>query len=283
MCTFARKIFTCNSVCLIAVSVLGVWASEARASILHFDQMRELGVVVPTVSGNDVPQDYGDRVAGSMQAVPGGLFTYGEAGEGFTPNLVVDYFSNVPFGSGVSLWQDSYGDLINVVFGNQNSNIMSVRLTADAGFSAVLYGFDLGGWRNADYTINAVRVLDRGTELFSQSDVLVEGDSTGPRHTTFAFATPLSGNDLLIEINYSNLPGNQQDNIGIDNVRFGQFPGPVAVVAEPSSMMLLGIGLSALLALPRRCRVSSPRPTLGQVAGANPKVCHGPESGSDAK
>ena len=135
MCTLARKVFTRNSVCLIAASVLGVWASEARASILLFDQMRELGVVVPTVSGNDVPQDYGDRVAGSMQAVPGGLFTYGEAGEGFTPNLVVDYFSNVPFGSGVSLWQDSYGDLINVVFGNQNSNMMSVRLTADAGFS----------------------------------------------------------------------------------------------------------------------------------------------------
>ena len=137
----------------------------------------------------------------------------------------------------------------------------------------------MGGWSNADYTINAVRVLDGGTELFSQSDVLVEGDSTGPRHTTFAFATPLSGNDLLIEINYSNLPGNQQDNIGIDNVRFGQFPGPVAVVPEPSSMMLLGIGLGALAVLWGRCRVSPSRQTHGKVAGANAKACHGPERG----
>ena len=69
-------------------------------------------------------------------------------------------------------------------------------------------------------------MLDRGPQLFSQSDVLVEGDSTGRRSATFAFATPLSGNDLLIEINYSNLPGNQQDNIGIDNVRFGNSLAP---------------------------------------------------------
>ena len=177
-----------NIACLAALVALTAFTTRAQATVLLFDQMRELGVVVPTVSGNDVPQDYGDRVAGAVQAVPGGFFTYGEAGEGFTPNLVVDYVTS---GYVVKLWQDSYGDLINVAFGNQNSNIFGIKLTADVGFSALLYGFDLGGWPLADYTINAVRVLDGADLLFSQRDVLVEGDANGPRHTEFSFETPL--------------------------------------------------------------------------------------------
>jgi hypothetical protein len=235
--------------CIVAVAVLIAWATEAQATILLFDQMRELGVVSPTVSGNDVPQDYGDRVAGALQAAPGGQFTYGEAGEGFTPNVVVEYFASSAAGpNGVSLWQDSYGDLTNVAFGNQNSITLNVRLTADDGFSALLYHFDLGGWSNADYTINAVRVLDGGSVLFSQSNVLVEGNLNGPRHTSFDFVNPLMGAELLIEIDYSNLPGNQQDNVGIDNIRFGQ--DPPAEIPEPSAGLLLGLGLCAL----PRCR-----------------------------
>lgn len=239
--------------CVAGLLVLASWVPRSHATILVFDQMRELGVVVPTVSGNDVPQDYGDRVAASSQAVPGGLFTYGEAGEGFTPNLVVDYFSGVPVGIGVSLWQDSYGDLTNVVFGNQNSSVLSVRLTADAGFSALLYGFDLGGWNRADFTIGAVRVLGGSGALFSQSDVLVEGNLSGPGHTAFAFASPLSAGELLIEIDYSNLPGSQQDNIGIDNIRFGQ--SPPAPIPEPANWLMLVFGLCALsLLLNKNCR-----------------------------
>ena len=209
--------------------------------------------MVPTISGNDVPRDYGDRVAGVSQAVPGGMFTYGEAGEGFTPNIVADYSAISGVGADqTSLWADSYGDLTNVVLGNQGSNALRVRLNADDGYSARLYGFDLGGWPEADYTISAVRVLDGNTPLFSQSSVLVEGNLVGARHTSFAFATPLAGSDLLIEIDYSNLPGSQQDNIGIDNIRFGQFPA--AAVPEPSTLFLVGIGACALHLLTRRAR-----------------------------
>jgi hypothetical protein len=252
MRTTIRKLLGTTIAGVSALSVMAAWPTHSDASILIFDQMRALGVVVPTVSGNDVPQDYGDRVAGASQAVPGGIFTYGEAGEGFTPNVVVDYFVNVPSRHEVFLWQDGYGDLTNVVFGNQNTNSLNVRLTADAGFSALLYGFDLAGWPNADYTINAVRVLGGGATLFEQNDVLVEGDASGPRHTAFTFATPLSASELVIEIDYSNLPGGQQDNIGLDNIRFGQFPGAAAVVPEASSLGLLAIGAGALWALTRR-------------------------------
>lgn len=261
MGTRRSKIFGCRSAGLAAVTLLVAWAAEARATILLFDQMREGGVVSPTVSGNDVPQDYGDRVAGAAQAVPGGVFTYGEAGEGYTPNIVVDYFVLVGGAGGVSLWQDAYGDLTNVVFGNQNSGSLNVQLTADPGFTALLYGFDLGGWSNADYTIADVGVLDDTGPLFAQNDVLVEGNFTGPRHTSFSFPTPVSGSSLRIEIDYSNLAGAQQDNIGIDNIRFGQFPSATAVqaVPEPASVLMFGIGLCALGLLRLRNRHSSRR------------------------
>jgi hypothetical protein len=131
---------------------------------------------------------------------------------------------------------------------------MNILFTADPGFTVQVYGFDLGGWPSADYTIAGVSVFDGGTTLFSQSNVLVEGNASGPRHTSFEFAVPLAGSQLLVQVDYSNLPGNQQDNIGIDNVRFGQSPppgpGPVPV-PEPSTGLLLAISLAGL-ALRRR-------------------------------
>lgn len=241
--------------CFLAAAALAIGvACDLHATVLTFDQIREGGLVVPTISGRGVPQDYGDRVTGSPMAVSGGAFTYGEQGEGFTPNVVAEYFggSATPINPAVSLWVDQYGDLENVVIGNNNSGSLNVRLTADAGFSVLLYAFDLGGWPNTDYTIAAVNVLDGGSTLFSQSDVLVQGDFIGPRRTAFDFATPLSGSQLLIQIDYSNLPGNQHDNIGIDNVRFGQSPppGPGTIgIPEPSSgLLLLAAGLAGLLA-----------------------------------
>ncbi len=82
-------------VCMITVAiVLSGLADVGRATILEFDQIRIAdGSVVPTISGNDVEQDYGDRVHSSPMNVPGGQFTYGNGGEGFTPNVVVDYFA----------------------------------------------------------------------------------------------------------------------------------------------------------------------------------------------
>jgi hypothetical protein len=235
---------------LVTVTVACCCTIDLRATILTFDETRVSGAVIPTVSGNAVPQDYGDRVGGSPQTVPGGQFTYGNGGEGFTPNVTLDYsVAGFPSG-GVSLWQGGYGDLTNVLFGNQNSIALRVQLTADPGFDVQLYHFDLGGWPNADYMISSVRVLELGATLFSMSNVLIEGDLTGPRHTPFDFSVPLVGNQLLIEIDYNNLSGNQQDNIGIDNVRFGQ--NPLATpIPEPSTGLLFSVAILAGVVLRR--------------------------------
>lgn len=275
--------------CVLRASILALLtqiATPAGATVLTFDQVRSSvpgNPVIPTISGLAVPEGYGDRVSSAAMDVPGGTFTYGQAGEGFTPNVVADFFSGSasPVGPGVSLWQDGYGDLTNVLFGNNNSQFLAVRFTADAGFRVGLYGFDLGGWPNSDYVIDAVRVRGDSTLLFESLAVLVHGATTGPGRTTFGFATPLYDTDVVIEIDYRNLPGSQHDNIGIDNIRFGQSPpapgddtngeGQLPSVPEPSTLLLLGTALLHVVARRRRSRTTSVHQTQASHAtGASP-------------
>lgn len=246
--------------CALLLAAAGAWsglAEEARATVLVFDESRDAATgttVVSTTSGADIQQDYGDRVTGSPMNVTGGQFTYGNAGEGYTPNVTVDYYTgNVQ--TTPRLWASQYGDLTNVMFawapvsGAIASGSLNVRLNADPGYAALLYHFDLGGWAN-DYTINAVSVADGATTLFSQSNVLVEGDANGPGHSAFDFTTPLSGQQLVIQIDFSNLAAGIQDNIGIDNIRFGQLPP--APVPVPAAVWFLGSGVGAWLTYARR-------------------------------
>lgn len=227
-------------VALVALAALAALPGRAGATVLTFDQVRLSQGVVPTVSGNDPPADYGDRVFAGAMAVPGGTFTYGEAGEGFTPDVVVDVFSGgaTTAGPAVSLWAGGYGDLANVLIGNNNSSHLDVRLLADPGFEALLYGFDLAGYPLADYTLSAVRVFSGTDLLLEVTDVLVEGNAAGPGHTAFTFASPLAGAELLLQVDYGNLPGGQHDNIGLDNLRFGQTP-PAAVPLPGTAALIL--------------------------------------------
>jgi len=230
-------------------------ALPASATVLTFDQIRDSSSgnpVIPTISAGSVPGDYGDRVNAAVMDVPGGQFTYGEAGEGFTSNVVTQFFSGAATTAspGVSLWQDRYGDLTNVLYANNFSNFLAVRLTADPSYSVGLFGFDLAGWPNADYVINGVRVVGDSSILFSQTNVLVEGNATGPRHTAFDFGGGLFASELLLQIDFGNLAGSIQDNIGLDNLRFGQNPPPPpngdpgpAQVPEPGTLALLGVSL----------------------------------------
>ena len=167
---------TPRSACLLAV-LLACGSGEASATLLTFDQARNATgtQVVPIQAGANVPQDYGDRVTGSPMTVPGGAFTYGNGGEGFTPNVVVDYFS----GNRVSLWTTGYGDLENVLFAGQGANSLNLRFTADAGYEVLLFDFALAGWPTSDYTIDAVTVTGGGATLFAENDVPVQGDAMG--------------------------------------------------------------------------------------------------------
>jgi len=246
-----------------ALALLGGLAAlppaPVRATILLFDQQRDAStqtVVVPAGNGGLLPPDYGDHVTGASMAVPGGVFTYGDGGEGFTPDVDLAIFTDPadPSVPRVKLWQNDYGDLVGVIFGEGpgigGSPTLNVLFSAAPGYGVDLYGFDLAGWANADYTIAAVEVLAGAVTLFSASDVLVEGDLSGPRHTHFEFTTPLSGPEILLRLDLSNLAESIRDNIGIDSIRFGQTPPPIP---EPATALLLLGGL-ALTAGMRRGR-----------------------------
>ncbi len=246
----------------VLLGLLAAPVNPAGATILLFDQARDAAtrsVVVPTSSGADLPADYGDNVTGAVMAVPGGFFTYGDGGEGFTPDVTVDIFSQLATATDprTRLFQSGYGDLINVVWGDgpgiNGAPALNVLFAATPGHVVDLYGFELAGFPNADYTIAGVEVLAGATTLFSATDVLIEGNLSGPRRTTFAFASPLSAQEILLRLDFSNLAPAIQDNIGIDSIRFGQTP-PGVPITEPGSAILLLCALALTAPARRRCR-----------------------------
>jgi hypothetical protein len=247
-----RSLRTSGLVALATVSLCGgIALRPAQATILLFDQERGVAntSVFPTSSGGRLPGDYGDNVTAAVMAVPGGFFTYGNGGEGFTPDVTVDIFADLATETDprARLWQTGYGDLVNVVFaegpGTAGSPGLTVRFSASPGYVVDLYGFDLAGF-GVDYTIAAVQVLSEASTLFSATDVLVEGNGSGPQRTTFTFDTPLTASELLLRLDFANIAPAVQDNIGIDSIRFGQTPP--GVVPEPATAVLLLLGGLAL-------------------------------------
>lgn len=249
----------------VTLAVLAALPGLAHATILLFDQERDAATqttVQPASSGGVLPADYGDQVTGAVMAVPGGVFTYGNGGEGFTPNVTLDIFSAAatPTDARVNLWQNGYGDLVNVIYadgpGTAGAPLLSVLFTAAPGYAVDLYGFELAGF-GADYVIAGVSVLAGTSTLFSETDVLVQGNAAGPGHTSFAFATPLSASELLLLVDVSNLAAGIQDNVALDSIRFGQTPpagpdpdpdpDPDNPVPEPGTLWLLAGVLGALL------------------------------------
>lgn len=210
----------------IALVATGLVApTSLKAETLTFDNTCN-GCNIVTLGVN-----YGDRLPG-------------------TPNVVVDFDP----ASDISTWTTAYGDLTGVIYReSEGAGILTITFTADPGFLVTLTSFELAGWPNADYTINSVQVLSGTTPLFSQSNVLIQGDASGPGHTTFSFAMPLSAQTLTIRFDASNLGGNS-DNIGIDNVVFGQLQQQPEPVPEPATMLLLGSGLAGFAMKIRRRR-----------------------------
>lgn len=212
----------------ISVAAVALMPAAANATILTFD-------VSGGVSDFEaMHQSYGDDVAGSPQSG----HTYGVGVEGFTPNVVVDY--GTP-GEHPALWTTGYGSLTNVYFNDSDGDTtMTTRFTAGAGYLVDLYSFDLASFLSGGQTIQGLSIRDVGanTVLYSQGATAVSGSTFTP----VSFSTPLSANTLEIVIDLTGL-GGVSDDIGMDNIRFGQRQAPVTTpIPEPATwaMMILG-------------------------------------------
>jgi hypothetical protein len=212
--------------------------ATASATILTFD---EAGGVT---NSEALDQTYGDRVTMSPDVLGHG---YGVGAEGFTPNVLVSYGAA---GEQPDLWTTGFGDLTNIYFNDtDNDTTLTVRFTADSGFLVNLYSFDMASFVNAGQTIQGFTVRDVGANsvLFSQGSTLISGST----HNNFNFATALRANDLELVVNLSGL-GGASDDIGLDNIRFGQ--SAVAAVPEPATWALMILGFGGAGAMLRRRR-----------------------------
>ena len=216
---------------LLAGAAFAAFSMPAQATILTFDAQG--GVT----DFKTLVQSYGDNVVASPDAAG---HSYGFGAEGTTANLAASY--GTP-GEDPSLWTTGFGDLTNIYFNDADGDTtLTLRLTADAGYEVDLYGFDLASFFTAGQTIQGLRVRDvtGNADLFSQGVTAVSGVT----HNSFDFANGLSANTLEIVVDLTGL-GGLSDDIGLDNVRFGQTLLPVGGVPEPATwaMMIGGFGL----------------------------------------
>lgn len=193
----------------VASAILAASAVPARALVLIFDP-------VPIIF-DPVDQAYGDRVT----MTPQGGDEYGTA-HGFTPNVEVAYG---PDGAQPKLYTTGYGELVNVLFEDLDGfGHLEITLSADPTWEVVLHGFDLAAF-SAVAPIEAVRIRDGASnELFAQSGVPISSST----RTTFGFDPPLRAPVVIVELDTSNL-GSRSDDVGIDNIAFGQEVAPVPI------------------------------------------------------
>ena len=260
--------------CLVTwVGLVGA-ASLSKASIATFDitdpnPLYAGTEMFPEGYGLSAMTDYGDRVTSTSMSHGTSTYGYGVGAEGFTPNVTMDFGPFSLLSGGPELWRYDYGDLTRVMYQGSrgsvgtNYNVLQIVIKADPFYDAILYGFDLGGWNQTDYQIDAVVVYDGipfpfltpTNDIYKATIVNVNG--SGPSHTTFDCGAGLRAHEIWITIDANNL-GDVSEYIGIDNIRFGQVErtdGTSGEAPEASSILIWG-GIAACSAIYARRRRS---------------------------
>lgn len=214
-----------------------VGSGPTAATILTFDIAR-----ASFESTDLVPPTYGDRVTATTMTVGGFTFGYG-MGDGFTPNVTVDYWTRLPNGNArnnLAWWGPglSYADLVNVAYANaaktgRNAGLgtAEIWLIPDPGYRVRLNSFALAAyddfhWFTGDQPVS-VRTAS-GALLWDPGPVDLDDTSAMAFFPDAISAEPIV---LSFGLNW---------NVGIDNVSFDQIPIPA-----PASAALLATALLA--------------------------------------
>ncbi len=226
---------------------------STHATILIFEGLKDSGGNT-LVNRGDINPNYGDNVGAS----PNSFGSYGQ-GNGFTPNITVNYFTrNITTGvvsnDHLDFWTTDYGDLNDVAYPVVNpGHYGEVWLIPESGYSVTLNSFDLAGWRRVDHLAQPIFILDEKFTVLKDWSGVIKG--AGPSHTSIEPKITHSG---PLGIRFGNVW-----NVGIDNINFDQCETATCRAArtpvpEPSTLLLIGSGFVGL-ALRRRKRKKASR------------------------
>lgn len=218
-------------VCTIA-AICCICSSSNADVVLTFDQSGIFNSVA-------VDRNYGDRVTDAIDGNGHAYDIITGNGLGNTPNVEVSYTGGSP-----DLWTTGYGDLENVLYDeNDGSTGFGIVFTADPGYQVGIFEFDMASFLQ-DPTIPGVSILDSNNNvLWSSGSPVISGT------TRTAFSTGgVFSNSLTLAVDLTGL-GGSSDNIGIDNIQFGQ-----RAIPEPSAMSLLLLGVAGSMLRRRRQR-----------------------------
>jgi hypothetical protein len=207
---------------LITLSSFSSARVFAQSTTLPFDGISNL----------DLLAGYGDRVTGAVT----GAFTYGGTGS-YTPNVLLGFgCAEGGFNFQAFPWSGGYNDLINIIYASVAGTAgaggeLQVTLTADPGYRVSVQSFDIGNW-GAAITLPYVRVTnENGAVVFEELNVaLNESASTIERN--FVLSPAPVGRILTVRISLDGLAGSA-DNVGLDNLTFGQQTGPSTELGTP--------------------------------------------------
>lgn len=225
---------------IAALAALGC-ASASYATVLTFD-------FSSYANGLSLSQSYGDRVTGSTMTYNADprVYFYGSTG-GYTPNVTVGYRSyNNSSDVALTSYEFNYGNLERIAYLNQEaSQGYSLVFAADAGHTVTLGSFDFATWGNVPTPVEFTIYDENNVALWTSGQVTPDIGAT-LHHTLSPYIT---GDYLRLAVNLSQIGSNAADNLGIDNIVFGQ-DGNLAV-PEPATLGVVG---SSLLLLLRRRR-----------------------------